>query len=59
MYSKKILFTLMVGTALINFSKEALCGHRKPVFELSETPLGKTPATPRRSASLSSSKEKG
>jgi hypothetical protein len=34
----------MVGTALINFSKEALCGHRKPVFELSETPLGKPPA---------------
>jgi hypothetical protein len=42
MYSKKILFTLTLGASLINFSKESL-GHRKPVFELSETPLGKYP----------------
>lgn len=45
MYSKKILFVFIFVESIFTFSKEALCGHRKPVFELSETPLGKYRST--------------
>lgn len=42
MSNKKILFTLIIFASCSNFSKDAFCGHRKPVFEFPETPLNRT-----------------
>ena len=42
--SKKIFFTLMTFISFASFSKDAFCGHRKPVFEFPETPLSRSAA---------------